>query len=81
MNPVNTRGTCSDKTYQYNFWDIVQRGHITNVFTTPILTEILAEIVKLIHVLTLQTTGGHVEITPITTISEFRNPTYRVSMS
>ena len=34
------------------------------------MTEILAEMVKLTHKLTLLTLGGHVEIKPITIISE-----------
>jgi len=47
------------------------------------LAEILAEIVKLTPQLTLLTPGGHVEIKPITTISEivFREPTHQISMS
>ena len=47
------------------------------------MAEILAEIVKLTRQLTLLTPGGHVEIKPITKISElvFREPTYQVSMS
>ena len=47
------------------------------------MTEILAEMVKLTHKLILLTLGGHVEIKPITTISEivFREPTYQIAMS
>ena len=48
INPVNTRGTCSNKTYYYNISVGVQRGYITNfIFTALILTELLTEIVKL----------------------------------
>ena len=50
VNPVNTKGACSDKTYSYKIWNSVQRGFIPNfIFTALILTEILAEIVKLTH--------------------------------
>ena len=47
------------------------------------LTEILAEIVKLTNLLTPLTPGGHFEIKSITTISEivFREPTFQVLMS
>ena len=26
VNPVDTKGTCSDKAYYYKIWDSVQRG-------------------------------------------------------
>ena len=52
INPVNNRGTCPDKTYCHNIWNIAQRGFITNfIFIAPILTELSAEIVKLTHYL------------------------------
>ena len=80
VDPVNTIGTCSNKTYYNNIWDSVQRGYLPNfIFIAQQLTEILAKKVKLI----LFTPGRHVEIKPITAISElvFREPTYQVSMA
>ena len=50
INPVNTRGTFSDKPYYCNIGDSVHRGYIQNfIFPPPILTENLDEIVKCIH--------------------------------
>ena len=49
------------------------------IFIALILTEILAQIVKLTHCLTLLTPGGHVEINLISTISVilFREASYQ----
>ena len=48
--PVNTKVAYSDKTFYYYTWDSVQRGYKpTFIFIALILTEILAEIVKLTH--------------------------------
>ena len=50
IDHVNTRGTYSDKTHYNNILNSVQRGNKPNfIFIAPILTKILAEIVKLIH--------------------------------
>ena len=65
----------------YNIWDGVKRGYIPNfIFIALILTEILAEIVKLTHILKPR---GHVEIKHITTISDivFREVKYQISDS
>ena len=60
INPVNTNGRCWDKNYYYNIWNSVQRDYISNfLFIAKILTKLLAEMVKLTHLLALLTPGWH----------------------
>ena len=84
INPVNTRGTCSDKTYYFKICFCVQRGFIPNfLFIATTLTEIVKLTHKLTHLLALLALEGHFQIKPNITILKivFGEAKYQISYS